>query len=148
MRMLPLVVLINITMLPGAILAQNPGASRTAQPAPVNQTVQMASPQPDGVVRGILGVLLSAIETDDYQSAVMTLNDAMKNSFTKPLFVRMVARFSPRLKQGYEAIYLGDLKKKRFTVHLWKLSFQDQGDDVLVEVSIIENKVDGFHLRG
>jgi hypothetical protein len=97
--------------------------------------------------QGAFRVLMAAIEANDYTRFITPLEDEMKAALNKQSFEVVVAQFAPRLKTGYRAVYFGEMKKKGYTVHLWKLTFKDQSDDVLAELSIKNRKVGGFFLR-
>lgn len=103
--------------------------------------------QSDKEAQAAFAVLIAAIEANDYASFVTPLDNQMKEALTKPAFEMVVAQFASRLKKGCEAKYFGELKTKGYAVHLWKLTFKDQGDDVLAELSMKDKKVGGFFLR-
>lgn len=103
--------------------------------------------QPDTGTLDSFTVLVRAIGNDNYAGFVAPLDDDMKAALTKPLFESVVALYASRLQKGYESVYLGNLMKKGYKVHLWKLDFNDNEDDVLVEMSRKNNKVSGFFLR-
>jgi len=90
--------------------------------------------------------LLTAVEKADYESFVADGEAAFKR-LPKPQFEAAVAQLAPRLKGGYEAIYLGELKQHGYRVTLWKLSFKDGGDDALATLSMKDGKVGGFWIK-
>jgi hypothetical protein len=53
-------------------------------------------------------------------------------------------QLSPRLKAGYNANFLCDLKQNGFDTYVWKLTFSDKGAEFLARLSLKENKVAGF----
>lgn len=91
--------------------------------------------------------LMSAIEDDDYPAFVLAVDDNTKAAVSKPLFEKVVAQIAPRQQKGYASTYLGELKKNGFRVHLWKLTFDDKGDDMLAQLSLKDGKIGGFFLR-
>ena len=98
-------------------------------------------------VDGAFAGYLTVVWRSDYPG-FQALGDAdFKINLTDKVFTNVVATFSPRLKNGYSTEYLGSLRKLGYTVHLWKITFKDEGDDVLCEVSLKEQKVGGFFLR-
>ncbi len=109
---------------------------------------ETAPDKPDTATSGAFNTLLAAIQMNDYDGALIVMDDTMRASFTKEVFERVKTRYTARLKSGYEAIYLDYLQKKGFRVHLWKLTFKDKSDDVLAELSLKDGKVDGLWLRG
>ncbi|MBW3637577.1 MAG: hypothetical protein KY445_14105 [Armatimonadetes bacterium] len=98
-------------------------------------------------VRDAFNLLMTSIQDDDYTGFLVGVDDNFKAALTKKMFDTVVAQMAPRQKNGYEAIYLEQLKRGAYTVHLWKLAFQDGGDDILAEMSLKDGKIGGFFLR-
>jgi len=93
---------------------------------------------------GILNTLLAAIVTNNYDALVANAAPALKTRITKETFAQVSTQLSPRLKNGYKPQYLGSLKQQGVEVLLWKITYQDGGDDMLARLVILENKVAGF----
>jgi hypothetical protein len=93
---------------------------------------------------GILNTLLAAIVTNNYDVLVANAAPALKTRITKETFTQVSTQLSPRLKKGYKPQYLGSLKQQGVEVFLWKIIYQDGGDDMLARLVIQENKVAGF----
>lgn len=93
---------------------------------------------------GILNTLLAAIVTNNYDVLVANAAPALKTRITKETFTQVSTQLSPRLKKGYKPQYLGSLKQQGVEVFLWKITYQDGGDDMLARLVIQENKVAGF----
>lgn len=91
-----------------------------------------------------LDTLLTAIVTNNYDALVANAAPALKTRITKETFARVSTQLSPRLKKGYKPQYLGSLNQQGVEVFLWKISFQDGGDDLLARLVIQDNKVAGF----
>lgn len=91
-----------------------------------------------------LDTLLTAIATNNYDVLVANAAPALKTRITKETFAQVTTQLSPRLKKGYKPQYLGSLKQQGVEVLLWKITFQDGGDDMLTRLVIQENKVAGF----
>jgi hypothetical protein len=92
----------------------------------------------------ILDTLLTAIATNNYDALVANAAPALKTRITKETFAQVSTQLSPRLKKGYKPQYLGSLKQQGVEVFLWKIAFQDGGDDMLARMVIQEDKVAGF----
>ncbi len=92
----------------------------------------------------ILDRLLTAIATNHYDVLVANAAPALKTRITKETFGQVNAQLSPRLKNGYKLQYLGTLKQQGVDVFLWRISYNDGGDDTLVRLVIQEDKVAGF----
>jgi hypothetical protein len=93
---------------------------------------------------GTLNTLLAAIATNNYDVLAANAAPALKSRITKETFTQVSAQLSARLKKGYKPQYLGSLKQQGVEVLLWKITYQDGGDDMLARLVIQENKVAGF----
>jgi hypothetical protein len=91
-----------------------------------------------------VNTLLAAIATNNYDTLAANAAPALKTRITKETFTQVSTQLSPRLKKGYKLQYLGSLKQQGIEVFLWKMTYQDGGDDMLVRLVIQENKVAGF----
>jgi hypothetical protein len=92
-------------------------------------------------------VMMSALETDDLAAFVAPGETAFAMAFTQPVFAKISAQMAPRLKKGYQAIFLCPMKQRGYDVFLWKLSFKDGGDDLLASLSTKNGKVSGLFLN-
>ena len=91
--------------------------------------------------------MMGALE-DNNRLAFVALADAdFKAALTPPVFKSVVDQIAFRLQAGHKTTYFGETKKKGFAVYLWRVRFDDDGDDALVEMSIKDEKVGGFFLR-
>jgi len=93
---------------------------------------------------GTVNTLLTAIASSNYDSLIANAAPPLKKRITKETFTQVSTQLSPRLKGGYTLQYLGSLKQQGVEVHLWKIIYQDGGDDMLARLVIQENKVAGF----
>jgi len=93
---------------------------------------------------GTVNTLLAAIATNNFEALVANAAPALKTRITKETFTQVSTQLSPRLKSGYKLQYLGSLKQQGVEVFLWKITYQDGGDDMLARLVIQENKVAGF----
>lgn len=93
---------------------------------------------------GIVNTLLGAIATNNYDGLVANAAPALKTRITRETFTQVSTQLSPRLKKGYRLQYLGSLKQQGIEVFLWKITYQDGGDDMLARLVIQEGKVAGF----
>jgi glucose dehydrogenase len=98
----------------------------------------------DPSTEGTVNTLLAAIATSNYGALVANAAPALKTRITKETFTQVSTQLSPRLKKGYKLQYLGSLKQQGVEVFLWKITYQDGGDDMLARLVIQENKVAGF----
>ena len=93
---------------------------------------------------GTVNTLLTAIATSNYDTLIANAAPALKSRITRETFTQVSTQLSPRLKKGYTLQYLGSLKQQGVEVHLWKIIYQDGGDEMLARLVIQENKVAGF----
>ena len=93
---------------------------------------------------GTVNTLLTAIATNNYDALIANAAPALKSRITKETFTQVSTQLSPRLKKGYKLQYLGSLKQQGVEVFLWKIIYQDGGDDMLARLVIQESKVAGF----
>jgi len=92
-----------------------------------------------------LNTLLTAIAANNYDALVANAAPALRSRITKEMFSEVSAQLSPRLKKGYKLDYLGTLKQQGVEIFLWKITYNDGGDDMLARLVIQEdNKVAGF----
>jgi hypothetical protein len=97
--------------------------------------------------RPVLERLLKAVEANDYDSFVADGTPEVKAALTKQMLEGVSAQMAPRMKKGYDATYLGELKQQGCQVYLWKLTYKDGGDDTLARLSLKTGKVAGFLLQ-
>ena len=90
--------------------------------------------------------LLNAIQVNDMAAFVAVGGEDVKAALSKKAFAQVHDQVGPRLKKGYEMLFLTDLKQGGYQVYLWKLSFKDEGDDTLATLSLQNGKVAGFFL--
>ena len=69
-------------------------------------------------------------------------------AITKEMFEGVSKQISSHLKNGYKLTYLTSLRTQGFIKHLWKISFTDKGDDILMSMVLNKNKeIAGFWVR-
>lgn len=92
-------------------------------------------------------IMLNAVRDGIYASFVASASDEFKASYLQEYFDVVVEDNASRLGQGYEATYLSSLNIEGYVVYLWKLTFQDGGDDSLLSLSVQNGFVVGFLLQ-
>ena len=64
------------------------------------------------------------------------------------MFYGVSRQMASRLKAGYTAEFLTEIRQGEYRVFLWKLSFTDAGDEFIARLSLtIDGKVAGFLLN-
>src|SRR5436853_313021 len=94
------------------------------------------TPKADPSVQKTFDKLLSAIKASDREMFVADATDAVKQVITQQVMDGLSKQLGSRLKKGYDAAYLCQLKQAGHQVHLWKLTFKDGGDDVVIRVAL------------
>jgi hypothetical protein len=102
---------------------------------------------PDPAVKKTFDKLIDAVKANDRAAFIAEGTDAVKEGMTEKIMDGTSKLLGTRLKKGYEATYLCQLKIADRQVHLWKMTFKDGGDDMLIRVVLKDGKVDGFFLQ-
>ena len=97
--------------------------------------------------RAVLNKLLKAVEANDYDKFVADGTDGFKAGITRQMVQGVSGQLAPRMKKGYDCVYLGELKQQGCSVLLWKLVYKDGGDDTLAKLWLKDGKVAGFLLQ-
>ncbi|WP_445638478.1 DUF3887 domain-containing protein [Nostoc sp. DSM 114161] len=114
----------------------------------VNEQVKITkSNQPEQSVQKTFTSLINAVEQNNYTQFISQGNATFKEGITKQTFTQVSGQLAPRLKKGYSAVFLGNLKQQGYQVYLWKLTFVDGSDDVLARLSLKDGKIGGFWLN-
>ncbi|MGN6506457.1 MAG: hypothetical protein ACTHM6_12935 [Tepidisphaeraceae bacterium] len=91
--------------------------------------------------------LLSAIERDDAAAFTEHATPAMKSALTPAVIGGLHESLGKRLAGKHTVTYLCELNQKGYDVYLWKLSFEDGGDDVVIRAVYADEKLAGFFLQ-
>jgi hypothetical protein len=91
--------------------------------------------------------LLEAIKTADRDAFIANATDTIKEGTTQQVMDALEKQVGMRLKKGFDSTYLCQLRQAGHQVHLWKLSFKDGGDDLVVRLALKDGKVGGFFLN-
>lgn len=90
--------------------------------------------------------LLNAMSQNDYQGFISQGTPEFA-ALGEPQFAQVSNAVAPRLQQGYSVQYLGNLQQQGLDISIWKVSFDDQGDDLLATLNVQNGRVGGFFLR-
>ena len=114
--------------------------------APMLTTVS-ASAEPDQATQAIFKNLMAATVSNNYDGFMAEADASLKSALSKRVLERVSKELEPRAKQGYDSQYLGELNRKGYQVHLWRLKFKDGGDDALATLSVKDGKAGNFLLQ-
>lgn len=96
--------------------------------------------------QAVVQQLLDAMAQNDYQ-AFTAQGTADFAAIDEAEFVQVANSLSPRLQKGYAVEYLGTLRQQGLDISVWKVTFQDNGDDLLATLNVQNGRVGGFFLR-
>ncbi|HEY1769631.1 MAG TPA: hypothetical protein VGG02_05195 [Chthoniobacterales bacterium] len=85
--------------------------------------------------------------SNNYDAFMAESDGTLKGNLSKRMLERVSKELEPRARQGYDAQYLGELNRKGYQVHLWRLKFKDGGDDALATLSVKDGKAGNFLLQ-
>lgn len=88
--------------------------------------------------------MLGAVLTDSYDQFLANADPTFKSAMNKEIFEAARKNLEPRLKLGYDIVYLGHMKQQGFQFQMWKLVCKDNGDDYFVKMGTQQGKVVGF----
>jgi hypothetical protein len=122
--------LILSVVLPGlfAVIASGPGVA------------QVPLRSHDSTVRQ----MFDAIQSKSYDTFVADGDGRFKTGFTPKMFDDLTQKLGPRLRIGYHVTFLTTLNQQDYVVYVWKVTFKDAKDDLLVTLFIKDGKVSGF----
>jgi len=103
--------------------------------------------EPPPAVQKHFEKLLAAMEAKDRAAFVENATDAVRDGTTEAVMAAIADKVGKRLQQGHQATYLCQLKQLAHEVHLWKISFQDGGDDLVARMVLKDGKLAGFFFQ-
>ncbi len=104
----------------------------------------MSSTHPSENTVACLQTILEATKTGNYEQ-FLTVGDAdYKTGISKEMFDAVSSQLAPRMKEGYDIAYFGNLKQMEYEIYLWKLSFADGGDEFVARMTVNGDKVAGI----
>ena len=90
--------------------------------------------------------LITAIMQNDYDAFVANTTGSLKQ-MTQDQFSTAVQQLSPRLNSGYQAEYLGAIKKGTGHGALWRLTFKSVADQALASLFVKDGKPSAFTIK-
>ena len=90
--------------------------------------------------------LITAIKQNDYDSFLANATGSLKQ-MTQDQFSAAVQQLSPRFNAGYEASYLGAVKKGTGHLALWRLTFKDVADEAIATLGVRDGKISVFTIK-
>lgn len=90
--------------------------------------------------------IMQATKDEDYQAFIAD-GDSVFKQITELQFKAVCVQITPRLKTGYNLVFLGGLKQQGYHVTLWKVAYSDGGDDELLTLSVKNGKIGGAFIH-
>jgi hypothetical protein len=91
--------------------------------------------------------LVNGLATDNYETFVELGGDRFKDAFTADVIADLTKKVGDPLKDGYDAVYFGTIRQHGQDTYVWKLSFKDGRDDLLMRFSLKEGRLNAFQLN-
>lgn len=89
-------------------------------------------------------IILDAIASGNYELFTTVGDSSYKAGITKQMFEGVSEQLAPRMEKGYSITYFGYLKQGDYQIYLWKLSFEDGGDEFVARMTMNGDKVAGI----
>lgn len=104
----------------------------------------MSSTHPSENTIASLQTILDAIKTGNYELFLTVGDSGYKTGISQEMFDSVSTQLSPRMTEGYNITYFGNLKQLEYQIYLWKLSFADDGDEFIARMAMNGDKVSGI----
>ncbi len=106
-------------------------------------TVHAEDPSPH--VQKMFQNLMNAVQAGDHAAMVLDGDETFRQGLTPEMTAGVSAQLAPRMREGYSAAFLTRMKQASYDIYLWKLTFQDGGDDFIAKVVLNrDGRVAGF----
>jgi hypothetical protein len=127
-----------------AALSRNPPATPARPKMVEEKPVAKAQHTPgDHVARRFLDKMMTAVEKNDYDRFVADTSASYKATLTKEIVAKISEQLAPRMKKGYDVLFLGHWQRRGHTSYIWKVTFNDGGDELAVTLSLKDGEVGG-----
>ena len=97
---------------------------------------------PNDITKSCFDALLAATAADDFAQFV-SVGDERFGGLQPEVFDRVSRGLAPRIHKGVTPTFLGELRQNSYTASLWRLRFDDGGDDLLFRMAMAGDKVVG-----
>lgn len=102
----------------------------------------------DKKVENLFKEEINFVVKDDYKGFVSNGTAEFKKVITPKMFSDVSKQVLERFKIGHEEVFLTTLRKGGHFVYLWKISFKDNGDDIIAKMVLEKgDKISGFWLQ-
>ena len=118
--------------------------SQTTQPTHQPEHHKPEHHEPDQRVVDCLKTILEATASGNYELFTTVGTPAYKAGITLQMFEGVSEQLAPRMAKHYSTTYFGNLKQHHYQVYLWKLSFEEGGDEFVARMTMDGDKVAGI----
>jgi len=98
---------------------------------------------PDDITRSCFDILLTATAADNFEQFISVGDEKFKSDLKPEVFHHVSRGLAPRLQKGFTPTFLGELRQNAHMAYLWRLRFDDGGDDQLFRMAIARGKIVG-----
>ena len=98
---------------------------------------------PNDITKSCFDTLLAATAADNFEQFVSVGDEKFKSRLKPEMFHHVSRGLAPRLQKGFTPTFLGELRQNGYIAYLWRLGFDDGGDDRLFRMGMAGNKVVG-----
>jgi hypothetical protein len=98
---------------------------------------------PNDITKRCFDTLLAATAADDFEQFVSVGDEQFKRGLKPEVFHRVSRSLAPRLQKGVAPTFLGELRQSSYIASLWRLRFDEGGDDLLFRMALADSKVAG-----
>ena len=98
---------------------------------------------PNDLTQHCFETLLAATVADNYEQFIAVGDDRFKAGLKPEVFHRVSQGLAARLHKGVTPTFLGELRQSGYLATLWRLRFDDGGDDLLFRMAMADGKVAG-----
>jgi hypothetical protein len=107
------------------------------------QNVSQKMDTPDDITKRCFDTLLAATAADNFEQFVSVGDERFKSGLKPEVFHRVSRGLAPRMQKGVTPTFLGELRQSSYIASLWRLRFDDGGDDLLFRMAVADGKVVG-----
>jgi hypothetical protein len=95
-------------------------------------------------VAAIANKIFVALEKNEFEQFLADADNTWRR-LERSEFDRLVTQLEPKMKGGYDVVYLGEIKRAGGIVQtLWKITLKANGEEVLANIDLKEGKVSRF----
>jgi len=91
-----------------------------------------------------LQTILDVTASGNYDLFTTVDTSSYKSGITRQMFEGVSEQLAPRMAEGYTTTYFGHLKQLHYQIYLWKLSFEDGGDEFVIRMTMDGDNVAGI----